>query len=345
MGRLLFLVVLMVSMVKSQAQDINFGQFQNVPMTVNPALTGVMKGDFRFTTNFRRQWNSIPNTKAWEQSYFSFDARKCFVSDFFAYGIQLQADQMGPLGLSNLEATVNFAYHRQISKEVYLSAGGSGGVVHYRLDKSAMTFDTQFGLEGFDPNMPSYEDFDVDNRTVLDISAGLLFFNAKSGWTAGFGLDHVNQPTYSFFGKEKNRLGVGLTLHGSVTLGLGPANKKNELIIRGLYHRQSTLNNSRQWYSIVGATWKHSFKSINNGTAFRLGLSSRVGGHISNSFTAFDALIPTVQLDYHGWTLGFSYDVNISSAVKETNLRGGMEISLIWEFTGKKGKCVICPNF
>ena len=290
---------------------------------------------------------AFPIQKPGNKAISPFDARRCFDHgfDFWAYGIQLQADRMGSLGLSNLKVAANFAYHHQITDGLYLSTGASGGLLHYRLDNDAMTFDSQFGIEGFDNSLSNLENFDTDNRSVFDLSAGLLLFDINKEWTAGFALHHVNQPTYSFFGEDKNRLGVGLSIHGSFTIGLRQgANKRNKLILRGLYRRQSTIENSRQWYSIAGATWKYQLKTNNKATALGLGLSGRISGYNIPDFLLFDALLPTVYLDYEDWSLGLSYDVNISSALKETHLRGGWEITVIWEFKRKKDGCVVCPK-
>jgi peptidoglycan-associated lipoprotein len=42
-----------------QAQDIHFTQFYATPQTLNPALTGVSEGSYRFTGIYRNQWSSV----------------------------------------------------------------------------------------------------------------------------------------------------------------------------------------------------------------------------------------------------------------------------------------------
>ncbi len=41
-------------------QDIHYSQFHNAPFNINPALTGVSRGDIRVMGNFRTQWQSVP---------------------------------------------------------------------------------------------------------------------------------------------------------------------------------------------------------------------------------------------------------------------------------------------
>ena len=43
-----------------KAQDPIFSQFYSTPMQINPALTGLFKGDLRFIGNYRSQWNKVP---------------------------------------------------------------------------------------------------------------------------------------------------------------------------------------------------------------------------------------------------------------------------------------------
>jgi len=43
------------------AQDVHFTMYDVMPVTTNPATTGVFNGDFRGVLNYRSQWGSIGN--------------------------------------------------------------------------------------------------------------------------------------------------------------------------------------------------------------------------------------------------------------------------------------------
>ena len=45
----------------SFSQDIHFSQFFEAPLYRNPALAGIVNGDYRIQTVYRSQWNSITN--------------------------------------------------------------------------------------------------------------------------------------------------------------------------------------------------------------------------------------------------------------------------------------------
>jgi hypothetical protein len=61
---------------------------------------------------------------------------------------------------------------------------------------------------------------------------------------------------------------------------------------------------------------------------------------------ASEALILATRIDYSTFTLGFSFDLNLSELTNATNTNGGFEISLAhvggW---AKKNKVFICPRF
>jgi predicted porin len=58
-----------------------------------------------------------------------------------------------------------------------------------------------------------------------------------------------------------------------------------------------------------------------------------------------DAVIPYVGLEFGGFRLGASYDVNISSLKTASQSRGGIEISLIYINFPVGNKGIPCPRF
>jgi len=52
--------------------------------------------------------------------------------------------------------------------------------------------------------------------------------------------------------------------------------------------------------------------------------------HFGTFFRWNDALIPVVKLDYHPFSVGISYDANISKLKPSSHGRGGFEISISW---------------
>ena len=71
MKKIYAVVLLILSVGYSFAQDIHFSQYYASPLTLNPALTGLVNGAFRASFNYRNQWFNIPtlNTIAPYQTY------------------------------------------------------------------------------------------------------------------------------------------------------------------------------------------------------------------------------------------------------------------------------------
>ena len=66
MGCLLYSTVL-------KAQDPEFSQFYNSPLTMNPSLTGAFNGSIRLHANYRDQWRSISPTTTYKTFGLSYD--------------------------------------------------------------------------------------------------------------------------------------------------------------------------------------------------------------------------------------------------------------------------------
>ena len=80
---------------------------------------------------------------------------------------------------------------------------------------------------------------------------------------------------------------------------------------------------------------------VNYPVNFYLGAWMRV-----NNLT--DAVIPYIGLDYGSFSLGMTYDVNVSAFKVATQGRGGLEISLIYllkHADGQSVQAVQCPRF
>jgi len=72
MKRIYIVSFFLLSFCTDYAQDINFSQFQEIPILRNPALTGVFNGDIRFVAGYRNQWLTVPvnfNTMAASVEY------------------------------------------------------------------------------------------------------------------------------------------------------------------------------------------------------------------------------------------------------------------------------------
>lgn len=320
------------------AQDPNFSQFFVSPLSLNPALTGKFNGNYRVAFNYRDQWPAI--SKAFVTSTASFDL-PVYRNDIDTWGVGVIAmsDKTANGILSTNFISVTTAYHKGLDQDG-LNQIGVGFQATYntkRLDGTKLNFESeldQFGGWTIASGEP------VDNQQVnisyFDMSVGALFNGSTDGYNnyylgvAGY---HINKPRESFDGNIFYTLAPRITVHGGGSFPLGGDNTRN-IYISSLYSRQAGASN----IVIGGAAGFTLNEDEENPTNFYAGLWSRFNN-------VSDAVIPYVGLEFGGFRIGASYDVNISSLKTASQSRGGIEVSLIYTRRPPGSKGIPCPRF
>lgn len=325
----------------SLAQDVHFSQFYESTILRNPGLTGAFTGDYRISAQYRSQWNSITNP--FQTAQVSAETKfpvSNGSSDFFSFGFLAYYDRSGAINLRTTGVYPAITYHKSLEDEhkSFLSVGFTGGYLQRSVDVSRMTFDNQYGAGGFNPDNPTGEI--ITNPTIRhwDVGAGINFStttgaNDEFTWFIGAGGYHFTRPKRSFLA---NTL-VTLDMRWNGNLGLQyKLSEQTNLQLQGNYARQGSYQEI-----MVGGLASWSPAGRQEDAEFTLS-----GGAF---YRANDALIPVVRIDYRRYTVGMSYDVNVSRLRTASNLRGGYEISLThnglfrdprWE----KAR-TICPGF
>lgn len=327
------------------AQDIHFSQFYMAPLYLNPAMTGVMNCTHRVTANYRNQWASILRSNAYNTYNVSYDQRIAVGRrDYLGVGANFYGDVAGSANFSTLKFQGSLSYSKQMSggrnSGHYLVAGADLGVVQRGLDFNALQWGTQHnGDGGFDPNRPSFENFDRSNFFYPDLSAGLLWFSvfdANNNFYIGGAFNHINRANVSF-NKERTELMYSrFTIHaggefevtrrfslvpGIVTFLQGPS-----LEINGGTSYKFNLGNSRLYQAFMFGTWVRLANKLDSGVLA-------------------DAMILSTRFEYDRFGVGFSYDLNISSLSNASNNQGGFELAAFYKICGPDRRGVYCPAF
>jgi Type IX secretion system membrane protein PorP/SprF len=145
--RYLIILLLLIPADDAVCQDINFSQFYELPLLRNPALAGIFTGDYRITSAYRNQWQSV--TAPYRTFALGLEYKKSIghsSNDFFTIGLQATDDIAGDSRLSRVQLFPVFNYHKSLNTErdTYLSAGIMGGPVMQKFDPSRLSFDDQF---------------------------------------------------------------------------------------------------------------------------------------------------------------------------------------------------------
>jgi len=351
MKKILQLIVVLSIANSVFAQDFHFSQFFASPMDLNPAMTGAIKGDWRVTGNYRSQWGWSSKVTPFQTVGAGYDMAILRNSlpggDFIGIGGSFFSDQAGDAKFGSRQVGGYISYHKELSKStpMFLSLGLRGTYSQVGFGKSpatALYFDSQYD-PSFSNNYNQFalsgENFISTNRNIFDLSAGLMWYaNLNEGFNvyAGAALSHLTSPKIQFLSgtatPEDAKIFRKLTLHAGAQIDLnGDVAFLPSFII--LKQGPATEFN-------IG-----SFAKFNLGEIGAYEAAWSIGGW----YRLGDAAVLATRIDYAHLSIGFSYDLNVSSLIKASKIAGGPELAIA--YTGKlpkstigRGK-ILCPRF
>lgn len=314
---ILLLLGLCFSLVPLGAQDIHFSQWYRSPQNLNPALTGVFKGDYRFSGIFRSQWSSIP------VPYQTFTANldmklpfKLGKRGFIAAGGLMNVDKAGDSEMRAIEIGVGGSVGYFLTDGFALSAGASASYLNRQFNFDQLTFNEQFDGEIFNPANPTGESDLNNTQNQLRIGGGLnahlRIKDRRTQVNLGAGLHNINQPDVRF-GPTAAPLSMRSSFYLQGAVEILPM---LDLAFGQLYQVQGPYREN-----VSGGTIRYYLNPAKtNELMLGLGTYTRWG----------DAVIPTLEVRYQGWEAALTYDINTSALQAATNRRGGPEISLTY---------------
>jgi type IX secretion system PorP/SprF family membrane protein len=306
-----------------QAQDIHFSMYNLSPLSMNPANTGNYNGDWRLMGNYRSQWREI--SKAYNTFSIGGDMNFYPFNQNIAAGIFFLNDKSGG-NLNINKVFVSGAFHKNIAG-FKLSAGIQPGLVIKSIDFNSHTFPNQLNWDSgnFDNSLPNNESFTKQRLVYFDVNAG---FNVsrrikKFEPEIGGSFFHLNSPNESFY-NLKNKLPIRQIYFASLRYFV---NAKIAVVPNMVVNVTTKAND---W--IFGGNLEYTISrtsffdnKIFGGFMWRKGVQ-----RIS------DAAIVNFGIKYSQYTIGFSYDVNVSPLKTSTSAKGAYEIALI--YTGKNSR-------
>lgn len=329
--RILIKAVLLILICAGDAQaqvDPHFSQYYAYPLWLNPALTGVMDGDFRLTGNFKQQWTGIGN--GYKTSAVSADFR---TSGKVALGLNVLDQSAGSAGYNYLTAYGSFGYQIALSNNGYhrLNFGLQAGVINRSFNPDKLQFDNQYnpGM-GYDPTLPNFENLSATNATVFDASAGMFYYNGTPTSSAnlffGVSVAHLapaNDP-FATDGGLKSRIPMRYNAHAGVRLRTA---NFLDVTPHVLYIRQ-------QQNQIRAGGLNLEFK-------FAAETSLILGG----MYRLDDAAVGNVGFHLKGLLIGASYDYTTSPLKSTVAQQGVYELSVSYIFKHRlRSVEPVCPR-
>ncbi|MFY0252861.1 PorP/SprF family type IX secretion system membrane protein [Chitinophaga sp. 30R24] len=310
--------------------DPHFSQYYAYPLWLNPALTGIMDGDFRISGDYRNQWANYG--KAYSTAGVSVDAA---TNKNIGVGLNVINQSAGDAGYNYFTAMASVSYSGVKfgrAKTSQLVFGINAGLLDRRLDPAKFQTGNQWTpVFGFDPTIFNGENVSKTHSTQFDAGAGAVFFDGNPNHMfnpfLGFAAQHLTRPNdpFSADGYE-TKLPVRYLIHGGTRI------KINDLISltpTGIYMHQG---NAHETVAGIYAQF-----TVNPEFDFLIGGNYRFN----------DAAIPFAGFHFNNFVLGLSYDANTSSMHRLVTGSQAFEVSL--SFISRKRRVLneeyfICPR-
>jgi len=325
------ILVLLICPAAARAQDIHFSQFYEAPLLRNPALAGVFTGDYRIQTTFRDQWNSFTN--AYRTGSLSGEYKWAVgqTNDYLTTGMEILYDKAGTAALTTTEVMPALNYHKSLSnnKATYLALAFMGGLVEKTIDLSKVTTNSQYNGTAYDPAILT------PNVHYLDGALGISFNTTfgednKNTMYAGASYYHLNRPKNSFYENPT------VELDPKVVFSAGVKAIFNDYTSFSIQADHSQQGPASETIGGVMVSYRLGDDPDNPDYIFNLGSYIRWG----------DAIIPVVKLESNAFTVGLSYDINISTLATASENRGGFELSLSYSgFLEHENPSHLSPKF
>ncbi len=328
MKKLVIVLSLLCAAQSAKSQDAHLSMYDAAPLFLNPALTGVVDGDWRLHAQYRTQWKAV-NFKPYTSILASFD----MPINKWSFGVQLNNFRAGFGNFNVFQGLLSTSYNTAIDKKKNhgLSFGVQAGAMQKSLEYQLLTFNNQYNLNNggdFDKTMTTQEDFNGQSVIVPVVNAGAMYYYSKQksrlnpfvGFSA-FNLLNAKESLFS----ENNRLPMRYYLHVGTRINI---TELLYVIPKVMIMHQKTFN-EQTYAAEVGYFMKGSETYLLGGLIYR----------------AKDAMAITVGAKKEGFTVKLGYDINVSSLTKSSSGRGGFELSIT--YVHKKKDSVserICPR-
>lgn len=294
------------------SQDIHFSQLFSNPLLLNPALSGKMDNNLRFSNSYRKQWFSISKN---DYSTYSSTLDGSFYKNKISAGANFYSDKTGDGKLSTTGFNLSLASNITINKKNKISIALQSGWCQRSVDFSQLTWDLQYNGSLFDSNLPSEELTSNNSKSFFDISSGIYWkylISKNVNLNSGIGFFHLNRPNQSIYLRD-DKLNIRSTYHFEFEI------KSTNFV---LYPSFILMKQGNLYQKNIGFITKKWTGSKQESSSLSLGASYRFD----------DALVLYLGYEYlKKFSVLFSYDMNISKLTNATNTKGGIEISLIWK--------------
>ena len=290
MKSILFIFILVLVVLKSQAQNPHFTQKTGNINHFNPALVGA-QSDFGVQLNYRNQMPTLQGNPITYSLLTNYNLKSGL-----GFGSEVKSESVGSTRSDALKANINHAFSKNGFE---LRSGVNIGVLQNSIDVTKLNFR--------DPNDPILNEIKKHNPTrgvSLDIGAAAYY----KGFLLGLAIQQLNEPDISFFSNtsiQPMRFGGNLAY----------IKEFNQFNLAGLATFQQDGN-----YSIVETQVFGQYKFVKLG----MGYHQRFG-----SFHNLDFFSVALGIQFDKFSVGYSYDDDFSN-ISRASSAGTHQATAAW---------------
>jgi len=345
--KILFIVfIIFLGLKHVSAQQVYSSQFYSMPVFLNPALTGNSDYNIRTGVNYRNQWNTVTTPFVSQAAYI--DGKMSFPylgASWLGIGGVIFNDKAGEGGLKTNQLMLTTSINKSLNKGNTLFFHGGIGIelVNKSVDYNKLVFDEQWDGTIFNKDWEKGEPMGRQTLFYVDFSLGgsFTYFRGKTKYFMGMAVSHLNQPNESFY-EITNNLKRSYNFHGGIETKLS-----SKLYIKPEFMYKSEYLSSEL---VLGANF--TMATGDKGIVLHYGVWYR------NK----EDIIPTVGFQKNRFKFLLSYDIDVSALQLTSANKGGLEISLTYNYNyssprnvkrlerkrkAKKigNKAISCPKF
>jgi type IX secretion system PorP/SprF family membrane protein len=321
MKKIIFLICCISACFFAAAQDLHFSQYTEMPLLRNPALAGNFNGQVRALLAYRSQWQavSVPYKTMAVGGEFKLLGGQCIDESFtLTGGVQYLRDEAGDSKLVRNMYLLSATGRKQLTHNLYASAGFLGGPVTSNFNFSALKWGDQYVNGQYLPTNPTNQFIPSNGRNYFDLGWGISLGSNDDyyQWYVGYGNYHIHRPKVGFGSSESDL--SKLPMRQTINAGLGI--RRNETEVLNVYADYMWQGGQNQFFAgtMYRWEWDNETGSDGDGKSFAAGIFYRLN----------DAIVPTVNVQLKQFSAGLSYDVNVSKLRSASQFRGGFELTL-----------------
>jgi type IX secretion system PorP/SprF family membrane protein len=319
------------------AQETPFSQFYAAPLYLNPALLG-SEQSITFGANVRRQDVNLDNPNDVIHAYGMLPLFRGgpTQNQIGGVGISMLANRLGDFEENAFYASGAYNIPLKFDNSEVISFGLQFGYVLSRLGTADLS--VQSGVQwsrfiGFDPSIestiPNLGD-ELQNSYPV-INAGIMYyFNPKKSYVlftgsafSGLAVYNLNQPDRSLIEDGTDRRRMEIRYHGGMEFFLLPKLKWTPTVIAS-YQNKDFQFNAGNYFSY--------------NVARNRGIDTRVSEIVVGVWYRLkDAAIASIGFNQASWTVGFSYDFNVTFlGSQKQDFGGALELSFAYRIIRNK---------